>query len=370
MSAVVAIGAVALGLGCFVLVAPALPLWNLMLTLAIGATGISALALRPERPRAASTIATIASALTPIATPAAWYALYRLCVTMRPRRALPFVIAATFANLFLLILFLVRWADDELRGPAILICLFSAAITVGVGVVGMRVGNHRRVEEASARELVSTIQRQREVLEDSLQGERERMALHMHDELGHRLALLSMHSATLQRLDELPPAERSRISSVIAAQVQGAVEALTTALTAPAAVAAVAGETDGETRMALTTLVAAAEEAGLEIRTDVSGRLNDLDADHARLLVRFCREAITNAVKYSDRSTMSFRIEIDGNGLRTEISTKDTSIEREGRSSSAIGLRSLEAQARQLGGRVTYRQDGGETTVSLHLPPR
>lgn len=340
------------GLGIFALVAPRLPLWNLLLTLAIGLGAILPLGWQRRRPRTAGVAACLGAALTPIATPALWTALVLIGRRLPPRTAARFVVAGAFADAFLLGLYIVRWARPETLGASILVGLFSVGVTVAVGVLGIVTGAKRRSERDADRRVAR-----------SLDVERERIAEEIHDSLGHSLTLLSLHSAALRDVDGLSPEELRSLTESIERQTRAAIDSLTATLRS----APVAGSS--EAAAGLDRLFADVQATGRELDVQIAGDPGDLDTASTAVLVRFCREGLTNALKHSASGPLGVAVRIEPDGAVTAAVTSPGGSAQRDAPSTSRGVRSLQDATEALGGEVVLTLGGDQAVLSLRLPP-
>ncbi|MBF4462892.1 MULTISPECIES: sensor histidine kinase [unclassified Rathayibacter] len=354
------------GLAVFSLVAPRLPLWNLLLTLAIGLAAILPLGVQRRRPRTAGVAAIVGSALTPLATPAMWTALVVLGLRLPPRTTARFIVAGALANGFLLGLYIVRWATPETLGASILVGVFSMAVTVVIGVSGVLAGVKRRSDRAANERLLVAFDRRAADVERSRDGERERIASEIHDSLGHSLTLLSLHSAALRDVESLSTRELRILSESIELQTRMAIDSLTATLRAAPA----PGLT--EAAVSLEALFAGVQATGRALDVQVVGDPGALSAEAAVLLVRFCREGLTNALKHSAAGPLGVAVRIDeGGGVVAAVTSPERGVD-EGTApampSTERGLRDLGAAASALGGEVVLTREDGLVTVSLRVP--
>ncbi|WP_159989089.1 sensor histidine kinase [Rathayibacter sp. VKM Ac-2803] len=352
----------AVGLAIFALVAPRLPLWNLLLTLAIGLGAILPLGWQRRRPRTAGVAACLGAALTPIATPALWTALVLIGRRLPARTAWRFVAAGALADAFLLGLFIVRWARPEILGASILVGLFSVAVTVTIGVLGILTGAKRRSEREADRRLISALDRERTALARSLDAERERIAEEIHDSLGHSLTLLSLHSAALRDLDGLSPEEVRILTESIDRQTRTAIDSLTATLRA----APVAGST--EAAADLDRLFSDVTSTGRELDVRIDGDPGALDTAATAALVRFCREGLTNALKHAAAGPLVVAVRVDDDGSVVAAVTSPGGEATAGAASTTRGLSGLRESTATLGGEVVLTPGRDQTVLSLRVP--
>ncbi|MEO3749979.1 histidine kinase [Streptomyces sp. B6B3] len=204
---------------------------------------------------------------------------------------------------------------------------------------------------------------------------REQVAREMHDVLGHRLSLLSVHAGALEYFPRASPEQIERAAGVIRESAHQALQDLRTVLDVlrdPAT-----AESDAArplpTLRDLRTLVAECRAAGMEV--EVSRRPTELvGVPRASGLAayRVVQEALTNARKHAPGEPV--RVELEGapeEGLTVEIrnplpdAASNPAGERPGTGQGLIGLVERAALA---GGRLTYEGTGGEFVVRAWLP--
>lgn len=356
--------ALILGLCTFSLVSPKLPLWNLLTTLSIGMVGVVSILWARAFPRLATVLAICASALTPIATPAAWFLLFQIGLRQRFRTAIFFGIGSLLGNGVLLTLFLFRWARPDMVGTSVLIGLFASVISLGATALGVGVRVHREREALATARLDEAVRRETHAIAQSLAQERERVARDMHDHLGHRLALLNIYAASLAHLSSLTAEESAEVTTAVRAQVRDVIDALSASLREPE-------ETeDARPIEAMHQLIGDVRSAGFDVQFDVAGDLEQLDGRRSRLLVRFCREGLTNALKYSAGKRMTVRIAEEPAGLSASITSMltDRADGISAHTASRIGIASLQQDASRLDGDVTLTLSPMEARLDLRIP--
>ncbi len=148
-------------------------------------------------------------------------------------------------------------------------------------------------------------------------AERTRLARELHDGLGHALSLVVVQAGAARRVHDSDPAFAA-----------GALEAIETAArTALVDLDEVLGllRDDGTgpadrapTRdlRQIATLVDASTEAGLDVRLDVRGDLDEVPGVVSREAYRIVQEALTNALRHSANGPLDLAIDATGEGLR------------------------------------------------------
>ncbi|MFD0279548.1 sensor histidine kinase [Kitasatospora sp. NPDC127111] len=188
-------------------------------------------------------------------------------------------------------------------GLALGLVLTPTAVIVP-GLVGTSYGQQRRLVRA-LRERGDAAERARRLADSEARiHERSRIAAEMHDLVGHRLSLISLHAGGLElALERAEPGLREE-AVLVRRTTRDAMRELRQALgvlgplgrdTGPEALTDATG-----TRADLEALVARSRDGGIAVRLDWTGP--DLDARPApvrRAVHRVVREALTNVHRYA-----------------------------------------------------------------------
>lgn len=337
----------------FAVVAPRLPFWNLLLSFGIGCVAVVALAFHRRYPKTVTAVCVAAAALTPFATPAMWMALFLVGAGQALRVTVWLLIGAVISHAFLTTLYIVRWNPADV-GQVIMIGMLSATTTLMIGVVGVIVGRNRARTRAAAAQVLTATAR----ADVAGAQERERLTQEVHDNVGHRLALLSIFSHSLEHYDELSPAERDEVRGHLREQIDEAGSALATA---------VSGATTAhvDVDVALDELVVGVRAAGVPLMYTRDRDLAGISPEAGALVVRFVREGLTNALKHSGAGTLQVHVFGD-----EPVTVEVVSPAGEQRApGSGRGLAGLRAASAALGG--AFQFDRGEQIVrmTLTLPP-
>lgn len=277
----------------------------------------------------------------------------------RPARATAWVAGLALAPFALHFAYMSIWLSHpaftaERMLPGVLgVALVAGAVGWGLFVRAL----HERVGRAETEAARRT--------EEAQRAAREEIAREMHDVLGHRLSLLSLHAGALEFSPGVPEAEIARTAAVIRESAHQALQELRTVvgvLRAPTV------EETGDTRPQaglgdLERLLAECREAG----TDIRARLDITAPDQAAALTgrtvhRIVQEGLTNARKHAPGSQV--RVEVTGGpseGVSVELSNSVSSeASRTAVPGGGLGLIGLSERAELAGGRLTYgRGDDG-----------
>ncbi|WP_306327548.1 sensor histidine kinase, partial [Streptomyces venezuelae] len=279
-----------------------------------------------------------------------------------------------------------------------------AAVTllaVGIGEIRQQPG-HRQIDDTSlvmlAGWLISLVavgraQRTRiaylhEVEQRALAAEREqeararqrateerlRIAREVHDVLGHSISLINVQSgAALHRLGKGPAPEAGLATATEALE---AVKATSKdALRELRATLGVLRRADEPTPTApsssglalLGDLAERARSAGLDVRTEVTGRPVPLPPPVDLAAYRIVQESLTNVTRHAGASSVRIGLDWGADALRLRIAD-DGAGAPEGRPLGS-GIRGMAERARAFGGELTAQNgDGGGFLVDARLP--
>jgi signal transduction histidine kinase len=191
--------------------------------------------------------------------------------------------------------------------------------------------------------------------------ERRRLARELHDGVAQDLAFIVSQSLRLtRRFPDEPALER-----IAEAAERGLADSRMTI--------------NGLARPESTTLATAvceqahemAERAGLRLELEVAdGIQTTAEIEHA--VMRISREAISNAARHADATTLAISVSSTADGLRVRVADDGRGFDpaRMTRSGSAgFGLLSMDERARALGGEMRLEsRPGAGTVVELALP--
>ncbi|MFG3339996.1 sensor histidine kinase [Glycomyces sp. NPDC048151] len=262
-------------------------------------------------------------------------------VVRRPLRTAAWVFAAAFAAGIGYMLL----RPDEMSVAGSL--GFSLALLAATAGWGMFVRYRRQLQARAA-------QAERDERERARQRARDELARELHDMLGHRLSLLSLHAGGMEYRPDAPAGELARAAGVVREQSQLAMRDLREII---AILRAPIGELPQPTMGDLRDLVEEARPAmRVDLRVDVEGEVPERAG---RTAYRIVQEALTNARKHAEDGPVSITVEgrvHDGLGV--------TVVNGPGRDTgpgSGHGLIGLEERAALAGGRLEYGPgaDGG-----------
>lgn len=191
---------------------------------------------------------------------------------------------------------------------------------------------------------------------------REEIAREMHDVLGHRLSLLSVHAGALAYRPDASAEQVGEAAEVIRASAHQALQDLREVI---GVLRAPVGELPQPSFADLPALIEASQAAGVpvELEREVAGTL----PDHiGRTAYRIVQEGLTNAMKHAPGERVTIGVTgAAGNGLEVEVRNPAPGLRRgEGQ-----GLRGLQERAALVEGRLEHgRTPDGDFRLYAWLP--
>ncbi|WP_433238037.1 sensor histidine kinase [Streptosporangium sp. CA-135522] len=176
--------------------------------------------------------------------------------------------------------------------------------------------------------------------------ERLRVARDVHDLLGFHLSAIALKGELAEHL----PADQRAAQLADVAGIAGRALADFRSITGEPAELALATEIEAARSLL--------EAAGVKVRTRVSVPVPP-SADH--LLATVLREAITNVVRHADAHVCEIELTAEGETVRLRVSNDGARQTREGGS----GLANLASRAREAGGALQARAEGGWFSLSV-----
>ncbi|WP_163508109.1 sensor histidine kinase [Fodinicola acaciae] len=234
---------------------------------------------------------------------------------------------------------------------------FAVATSVGVVGWGLFVRHRRqlimslrdRAERAEAEAKLRTEQAQHLV--------REEIAREMHDLLGHRLSLLSVHAGALEFHPDAPPEQVARAAAVIRESTHQAMQDLREVI---GVLRAPTSELPQPTYADLPALIAESARGGMRVELVERGE-GEVPERAGRTAYRIVREALTNARQHAPGAEVTVTVErTPGDGLSVEV--RNGAADRTtGRPGSGHGLAGLAERVALAGGRLEHDRtpDGG-----------
>jgi len=238
----------------------------------------------------------------------------------------------------------------------------AVAIYVAVAGWGLYIRSRRQLlqtlrDRADRAEIVAKLQAEQAQLRA-----REEIAREMHDVLGHRLSLLSVHAGALAYRPDVSTEEITGAAEIIRASAHQALQDLREVI---GVLRAPVGELPQPTFADLPVLVEGSREAGLpvELVLDAPGTL----PDHVgRTAYRVVQEGLTNALKHAPGEPVRISVTgAPGNGLEVEVRNPAPNRRR----GDGQGLLGLAERAALVEGRLEHgRTSDGEFRLFAWLP--
>ncbi|MGS2591293.1 sensor histidine kinase [Streptomyces hebeiensis] len=253
------------------------------------------------------------------------------------------------------------WAEQRYVS-ALVVLLFAV-------VVGLWLGNRRRLLQALAAEMEHLRVEARLREEAARVAERSRIAAEMHDVLAHRLSLIALHTGVLAtKSDTLPAPVVERLGLLRTTSVE--------ALTDLRDVLGVLCDPDATpTSAALTPmvrevgeLVDEARAAGQHIELTTDGLPEQAPTTHRLAVYRVVQEALTNARKHADGAPVTVRIDYGPPATLVEV-TNPPGTPRTDTVGSRYGLVGLRERVTALGGHLNSGPAGaGAWRLAARIP--
>ena len=335
------------------------PSWSRVLDFAIGLVAVAALRWRRSHPGAVGLFTAAASIVFITASGAVLVASFNAAIRARGRD-LVLVAALSIASNFTIPLL---YPGHDMG--------YWASVGIGLLCTGVAFGWGLFVR--ARRELVRSLREQAEHgVVEARAAERRRIAREMHDVLGHRLSLLSVHAGALEFHPGAPADEIAEAAGVIRESAKAALEELrdvigvlredgSEALTQPPQ------PTLGD----LAALVEDSRAAGMRITARID--LADATAPSAlgRTAYRIAQEGLTNARKHAPGAAVTLTVHAPDGQLEVEVRSL-AAVAVGARSSlpgAGTGLIGLAERVSLAGGQLEHGIDpDGAFVLRAHLP--
>jgi signal transduction histidine kinase len=287
---------------------PPEPAWLFTLEVVASALGVAALWLRRRWPVGLALVLVALSAFSELAIGAMVVALFTVAVHRSPR---------TTAVVFVLSL-LAAVVDVVLHPKPSVPGFLLFLLVVQGGVVGWGLFvRHRCQLLLSVRDRAAAAETEAQLRAEQAQHRaREEIAREMHDVLGHRLSLLSVHAGALEFRPNASAEEVARAAKVIRESAHQALQDLREVI---GVLRAPVGELPQPTLADVHELVAESSQAGMrvDLREETSGTVPD---GAGRTAYRIVQEALTNARKHAPGAAVRVRVAgAPGQGVTVEV---------------------------------------------------
>jgi signal transduction histidine kinase len=343
-----------------------LPAWLLTTDRLTGLLGCVALWWRRKFPVQIGIALAAASAFSETVTGAAIVALFTVAIH-RSTRATVGVCAVSLAALSF---YQLLWPDQTAPPVTVFTVIglgHAATVAWGLSV------RHRRALVASLRDRAEAAEVEAQLrAEHSEREARQSLAREMHDVLGHRLSLLSVHAGALAYARTAPPDDVAQAAEVVRENAHRALQDLREVI---GVLRAPVGELPLPDVEDVLELIDEAREAGtsVELHDDagVTRGGQALPDVQGRTLYRMVQESLTNARKHAPGAPVVVRITgRAGDHVAVEVVNAPSQTRATARpTSSGTGLRGLQERARLVSGRLDHGPtDSGGWQVRLRLP--
>jgi signal transduction histidine kinase len=339
---------------------PLQPVWLFHIDQVTGALGCAALWLRRRRPVGLALVLVGLSAFSELVAGAMLAALFTVAVHRRPRTtAAVFGLSLVAAIVFVLL-------RPEPGTPPFLLLLLGVAIQGGAVGWGLFV-HHRRQLALSLRDRAARVEVEAHLRAEQAQHHaREAIAREIHDVLGHRLSLLSVHAGALEYNPDAPAEDVARAAKVIRESAHQALQDLREVI---GVLRAPVGELPQPTIADVQQLAYESDRAGM--RVDLCEELAGVVPDRAgRTAYRIVQEALTNARKHAPGAEVSVRVAgAPGEGLTVEVGNTPPAVAPAAGTPSGQGLVGLAERVALAGGRLDHGPTAaGGWRLSAWLP--
>ncbi|WP_062346059.1 sensor histidine kinase [Herbidospora yilanensis] len=319
----------------------------------VGVLGCGALWLRRRWPVELALVLVVLSAFSELVGGAMLVALFTVAAHRPVRTTMTIFGLSIFTAL---VFALVRQGPGETRET---LFLLAVALQTAATGWGMLVHHRRRLLET----LKETAVRAEA---EAQQRVREAIAREIHDVLGHRLSLLSVHAGALEFNPDASPDDVSRAATVIRQSAHQALQDLREVI---GVLRAPVEELSRASLDRIRELVAESRRAGMTVHLtmDLDGGAVPGRAGHTGY--RIVQEGLTNARKHAPGAEVSVRVSgTEGEWLAIEVRNSVAAPSSPG-GTPGQGLAGLAERVQPVGGRLKYGPDGDDAwLLSAWLP--
>jgi len=325
---------------------PLPPAWLFSLDQAVGMLGCAGLWLRRRWPVGLAVTLVVLSAVFEMIAGPMLAALFSVAVHRRPRTSgMVFALSVVAAVVF-------TWLRPDPDMPPL------ALLTLGLALQGAAAGwglfvHHRRRLVLAQRDRAARMETEARLRAEQAQHQvREAIAREIHDVLGHRLSLLSVHAGALEFNPGADPADVARAARVIRESAHQALQDLREVI----GVLRAPTTEHAPTLACLEELVAESGRAGMrvELRDDLGVCEAAVPGRAGRAAYRVVQEALTNARKHAPGAAVRVRVSgAPGEGLTAEV-VNDAPAAAPEAAGGGHGLAGLAERVTLVGGRLEH----------------
>lgn len=305
--------------------------------LVVGVLMIGSIAVRYRMPWMFAVLAVLGPLVSPVATYLPLVGVFVIATRRRAVETLPVLALAVGTAAITLY----RNVPD---GPTVLVLLGGAVAFQGISATAGLLTGIRRAMVDDLRERLARAEADRAVREEQARAdERRRIAGEMHDRLGHRLSLLSVHAGALALRGDLPASTVRETARVLRDTTHRAMEDLRT-------IVQVLHEPTGdvpdeiEDLGAVEELVAEARAVGADVRLRSTALLTVCPPGRplAGVVHRVVREGLTNAARHAPGTRVEVALDgRPGRDLTVTVTSGESAAGTapEGAGTGLVGLR-------------------------------
>ncbi|SDS88187.1 Signal transduction histidine kinase [Brevibacterium sandarakinum] len=247
------------------------------------------------------------------------------------------------------------------------LALIAAAITLGFAMA-----THRRFASQQEQLLRLQDERLKEEADQRVQNERLQLSRDLHDTLGHKLSVMSLHSNVgLEALDRRGPCSASDSEdSAVAEALERAHDEAAGSLSDLRSMVRVLRTGDESTRTGLgvdgiETLLDRAREAGMSVESSISLSPGALPSPVESVVFRVVQEGITDVLRHSSAAAVSVTVGLDDEDV--VVSVVDDGLGAAA-PEGGHGLQGMSERVRRLGGDLSTQarpSEGFELRATL-----
>jgi signal transduction histidine kinase len=336
------------------------PMWLFGLDQILGVVACVALFWRSRRPVELAVALILLSTFAELVAGALLVALFTVAVHRPLRTVMPVFVLTVLSTV------VYAQLRPEPDVPALVLLLLGIAMSAAAIGWGLVVQNRRQLV-ASLKDRAARAEAEARLRAEQAQHEaRDALAREIHDVLGHRLSLLSVHAGALQFNPDASAADVARAADVIRENAHQALQDLREVI---GVLRAPVGELPQPTLADVDELVAESRRAGMDVRLeeDVTGTVPDTPG---RTAYRVVQEGLTNARKHAPGAAVSVSVAgAAAAGLTVEVANTAPAASPEPAGLPGQGLIGLAERAALTGGRLEHgATDGGGWRLSAWLP--
>lgn len=335
---------------------------------ALGVIAVLAVVLRHRAPLVAALVVAAVSGFSVLALGAFLLSVVSLATRRRALEIVSVVVVTVISSVLAATLGV---PPQDLDVPVWQVVVLASAVTLALALVGVFIGARRELFQSLRREAEAARREQSMAAEQARTAERERIARELHDELGHRLSLIALHSGALEYREDLPPPVVREAAGVMRESAHEALKDLrsTLGLLRERPGTAESHEPSPGVLERMSELVADAEGAGTPVSMRVDPCIGDLRGVAGRHIYRMVQEALTNATRHAPGQPVELEIcGVPGQALQLKV--RNPLPERvHSTTAGGYGLIGIDERARLSGGGMNATvDDSGCFVLQVWMP--